>query len=98
MKLMYKDAPSKSNFKNNVITRIRAFHEQDLRKNADSEKLKYLNTSVLGLSGRHHPALSGIITVNHVKKSRYHIKMLVGDLFTYKMKSEQSGGSAHCRL
>ena len=53
---------------------------------------------MLGLSGRHHPALSGIITVNHVKKSRYHIKMLVGDLFTYKMKSEQSGGSPNCRL
>ena len=24
--------------------------------------------------------------------------MLIGDLFTYEMKSEQSGGSPHCRL
>ena len=97
-KLMNKDAPGRSKFKNDVMIRIRAFHEQDLRRNADPEKLKYFNTSVLGLSGRHHPALSGIITVNDVKKSRYHLKMLVGDLFTYQVKSEQSGGSPHCRL
>ena len=46
----------------------------------------------------HHPALSGIVTVNDVKKSRHHLKMLVGDLFTYEKKSEQSGGSPYCRL
>ena len=37
MQLMYKDAPSRSNFKNDVITRICAFHEQDLRKNAEQK-------------------------------------------------------------
>ena len=47
---------------------------------------------------KHHPALTGIITVTDVKKCRHHIKMLVGDLFTYVKKSERTGGSPHCRL
>ena len=97
--LMQKDPPSKSSFKNDLMPRIRAFHENDLRSHPDpDQKLKYLNVSVIGLSGRHHPALSGVLTVTDVKKSRSHIKMLIGDLFTYEMKSEQSGGSPHCRL
>ena len=95
--LFNSDAPGKTSFKNDVMSRIRAFHENDLRCNADPEKLKYFNISILGLSGRHHPALSGIITTDDVRKSRYHIKMLVGDLLTYEVKSEQSGGSPHCR-
>ena len=83
-----------------LLTRIKSFHENDLRSHVDpsSQKLKYFNLSMLGLSGRHHPALSGLVTVSDVRKSRYHLKMLVGDLFTYEIKSEQSGGSPHCRL
>ena len=50
------------------------------------------------MSGRRHPALSGLITTNDVKKSRSHLKMLIGDLLTYEKKSEQSGGSPNCRL
>ena len=73
------------------MPRIKAFHENDLRSHPDiGKKLKYLNVSVIGLSGCHHPALSGVLTVTDVKKSRSHIKMLIGDLFTYEMKSEQS--------
>ena len=97
--LLTRDPPTKSSFKNDVLTRIKAFHEYELRSHDDpSNKLKYLNVSLLGLSGRHHPALSGIVTVNDVKKSRHHLKMLAGDLFTYEKKSEQSGGSPFCRL
>ena len=97
--LLTRDPPAKSSFKNDVLTRIKAFHENELRSHDDpTNKLKYLNISLLGLSGHHHPALSGIVTVNDVKKSRHHIKMLVGDLFTYEKKSEQSGGSPFCRL
>ena len=51
-----------------------------------TNKLKYLNLFLLGLSGRHHPALSDIVTDNDVKKSRHHLKMLFGDLFTYEKK------------
>ena len=92
-------APSHSVFKETVITKITAFHENELRMHEDpGQKLKYFNVSLLGLSGRRHPSLSGIFTVTDVRKSRHHIKMLTGDLFTYEKKSEQSGGSPFCRL
>ena len=75
------------------------FHEQDLRRqNIENEKLKYLNISVLGLSGRHHAALSGLLTVIDVRKSRPNLKMLVGNFYTYEMKSNESGGSSPCLL
>ena len=97
---LLRDVESKTCFKNDVLTRIKAFHENDLRSHVDpsSQKLKYFNLSMLGLSGHHHPALSGLVTVSDVRKSCYHLKMFVGDLFTYEIKSEQSGGSLHCRL
>ena len=57
----------------------------------------FLNVSLSGLRGRHHPALAGIITTQEVQKSRIHIKMLAGDYFTYEVKSDQSGGLPHCR-
>ena len=59
--------------------------------------MKYLNMSLTGLRGRQHPALSNIVTTQEVKKSRIHIKMLVGDYYTYDVKSSRSGGSPHCR-
>ena len=58
----------------------------------------YLNINVKGLNGRVHPALSGIVSTQSVQKSRAHIKMLCSDVYTYKLKSEYQGGSAHCRL
>ena len=44
-----------------------------------------------------HPALSNIHTSHEVKKSQPHIKMLCGDYLTNEIKSNQSGGSSHCR-
>ena len=94
-----KDPPTKTIYKTDVNIRIQAFHENELRRNGTlNKKLKYFNVSMLGLSGRHHPALSGLVTTTDVQKSRFHLKMLVGDLYTYETKSEQSGGSPHCRL
>ena len=90
-----KDPPTKSTFKLSIEARIKAFHENELRSKSS---LKYFNVSLLGLSGRHHPALSGLVTTQDVRKSRAHIKMLIEDLYTYEIKSEQSGGSPHCRL
>ena len=99
LNLLKRDPISKSSYKSAISVRIKAFHEQELRcQNINNEKLKYLNISVMGLSGRHHAALSGLLTVMDVRKSRPHLKMLVGDFYTYEMKSEQSGGSSHCRL
>ena len=97
LELLKKDAPTKSTFKNDLMVRIRAFRESDLRIQAvPNEKLKFFNVSMIGLSGRHQPVLSGLLTVNDVKKSRHHLKMLAGDLYTYEVKSAQSGGSPHC--
>ena len=67
------------------------------RMQAVNSKMKYLNVSLSGLRGRHHPALANIITTTEVQKSRIHLKMLAGDYFTYEVKSDQSGGSPHCR-
>ena len=60
--------------------------------------MKYLNVSLSGLTGRHHPALSNLVTTRVVTLSRPHIKMLAGNYLIYKMKSEQSGGSPLCKI
>ena len=95
---MKTDPTSKSIFKENILTKICAHYERLLRDDASSNsKMKYLNVSLSGLRGRHHPALANIITTTEVQKSRIHLKMLAGDYFTYEVKSDQSGGSPHCR-
>ena len=69
-----------------------------MRQNSQSNSsMKYLNVSVTGLRGRHHPALSNQLTTLDVQKGRPHIKMLCSDYFTYEKRADQSGGSAHCR-
>ena len=86
-------------FKTDIDIRIRAFHENEMRiKARDSEKLKYFNASLYGLSGHPHPALSNLMNTVEVKKSRYHLKMLIGDLYTYEVKSQHSSGSPHCHV
>ena len=61
--------------------------------------MKYLHVELTGLRGKHHPAISDMITTSEVAKLRPHLKMLCGNLLTYGMKFEQSGlGSPHCRL
>ena len=96
---MQRDPPKKSSIKSDIDTRIKAFHENELRCKANgSDKLKYFNTSLLGLSGRPHPSIANLISRMEVKKSRFHLKMLIGDLYTYEVKSQQSGGSPHCRV
>ena len=60
----------------------------------NNSRMQYLNVSLSGLRGHHHPALTNIITTSEVQKCGIHLKMLAGDYFTYEMKS---GGSPHCR-
>ena len=94
-----RDPPSKSQYKEYILTKITAFHEKKLRiKSLSNSCMQYLNVSVSGLRGRRHPAISGLFTTEEVKHSRCHIKMLCGDYFTYSKKSNQSGGSPHCRV
>ena len=58
--------------------------------------MSFLNVSVTGLRGRHHPALSNQLTTSDVSKSRPHLKMLCQDYLTYEKRADQSGGSPHC--
>ena len=92
------DPPLKSTFKEYIRTKICVFYERTLREKAqNNSSMKYLNMSLTGRRGRQHPSVSNIVTTQEVKKSRIHIKMLVGDYYTYDVKSSRSGGSPHCR-
>ena len=94
-----KDPPSKSVYKELVATRITAYYEKNLRQAASTNsQMEYLNVSTNGLRGRHHPSLSNMITSREVKLSRPHLKFLSGNYLTYQVKSDQSGGSPHCRI
>ena len=92
------DPLSKSEYKENIQTKICAFYEKSLREEASNNSLmQYLNVSLTGLRGRRHPALSDIVTTREVQNCRIHLKMLAGDYFTYELKAIRSGGSPHCR-
>ena len=94
-----KDPPSKSVYKEMILTKITVYFERSLRLSAaKNSQINYLNVSTTGLRGRIHPALCIIITSYDVKLSRAHIKFLSGNYLTYKTKAEQSGGLPHCRI
>ena len=94
-----RDPPTKSFYKEYIATKITAYYENMLRQSANKNSLMtYLNVSTTGLRGRHHPALSNMITTCEVKLSRPHVKLLAGNYLTYKIKADQSGGSARCRI
>ena len=97
--LILSDPPPKHIYMENVKIKILAFYEKYLRTNAiKNSRMKYFNVSTIGLTGKIHPSVAGVMTTNEVKNMRPHIKMLTGDFLTYKIKSEQSGGSPHCRF
>ena len=94
-----RDPPTKSSYKELVTTKISAYYENMLRRLAiKNSQMKYLNVATLGLRGRHHPALSNLLTTHDVKLSRPHLKFLSGNYLTYKIRAEQSGGSPLCRI
>ena len=97
---LQRDAPKKSSFKETVVTKITAFHEQELRNKAKTnEYMKYMNVNLIGLMGKCHPCLAGIITTEEVKKLRPFLKFLTGDYLTYQKKYDQNNqGSPFCRL
>ena len=97
---LQRDPPSKSEYKEYVMTRITAFYENYLRDLArENSCMEFLHVGMTGLRGKHHPAIADIKTTEEVRKMRSHLKMLCGNLLTYAMKYEQTGlGSPHCRL
>ena len=93
------DPPSKAAYKELVATRITAHYERILRQAAvENTQMEYLNVSTTGLRGRHHLALSNMVTTREVQQSRPHLKFLSGNYLTYQTRSDQSGGSPHCRI
>ena len=92
------DLKTKTTYKENVITKITAFYEKELREMAaKNSRMRFLNVSLSGLRGRGHPALNNLNTTYDVEKSRHHLKMLSGDYYTFEAKALHSGGSSHCR-
>ena len=94
------DPPSRSEYKEYILTKITSFHEKELRQEAMTNScMKFLHVDLTGLRGKHHPAIANIKTTAEVAKLRPHLKMLCGNLLTYGQKFQQSGlGSPHCRL
>ena len=39
--------------------------------------MQYLNVSLLGLTGRAHPAITGVTTTHEVQKMRPHLKIYI---------------------
>ena len=80
-------------------TLITVHHEKELREAAENNsKMVWLNVKMLGLQGKPHPILQDVTTPHEVRQMRYQVKMLCGDLYTYSLRAQQSGGSPHCRL
>ena len=80
-------------------TAVTAFHEVALReKAAGNSKLNFLNVQTIGLTGRPHPVLSGVLTTREVPHLRIHIKMLSGDYPCYSYLGSDRNNDAECRL
>ena len=92
--------PEKSSYKELITTKIASFHEREMKMKAENNDLmQYMNVSLSGLRGRHHPSLSQVITTGEVKQLRPHLKFLTGDYLTYERKYNESGqGNPLCRI
>ena len=60
--------------------------------------MKYFNVTTLNLRGRHHLAISELVTSRSVHLARPHIKLLSGNYLTYGIRAQQNGGSPICRI
>ena len=91
--------PSKEVWRKDTTVKITAFHEKDLRERAArSNRLKYFNVQLFGLTGKPHPVLQHITETRQAFKSRSHIKLLTGDFVSYELLAAQRGTDPHCRL
>ena len=90
----------KERWKTLTKTAVAAFHERKLRLKAkNNSKLGFLNVQASGLiTGRPHPALSGIFTTRDVQRSRIHIKLLSGDYPSLSNLSHGNHQQSYCCL
>ena len=96
---LQRSPPSKEQFKELINTRVTAYFERELRKSAHENSLmQYFNVSTLNLRGRHHPAISGLITTRSINIAKAHLKLLSGNYLTFSTRARQTGGSPLCRI
>ena len=68
---------TKEDWRTTVHTKIRVYHERELRCQAlTNSKMRFLNVQTIGLSGRPHSALQGILTTRDTIKLRSHLQLL----------------------
>ena len=80
---LQRDHPSKSEYREHILTKVTAYHEGELRcLAARNSKMDYMNVSLTGLRGKQHTSLAKLINVDDMKKLRLHTKVLVGDYLT----------------
>ena len=80
-----------------VKTKITNWHENNLRYlSKTNSKMMYLQTDLLGLSGRPHPALLSINSTQDVKKLRVHLKFLTCDVSSSFLLSDSSSSCVFC--
>ena len=90
------DPPSRSEYKEYILTKITSFHEKELRQEAMTNScMKFLHVDLTGLRGKHHPAIANIKTTAEVAKLRPHLKMLCGNLLTYGQKFNSQAWGPH---
>ena len=89
----------KERWKTLIKTKVIACTEVSWReKAAKNSKLHFLNVQTLGLSGRPHPVLSGVLTTQEVMRSRVHVKMLCGDYPCYSYIGSDKNQDTYCKL
>ena len=91
---------SKSQRKELTATNVTVYAERKWRYLAlSNSKMEYFNVQLLGLSGRHHPALSNINTTRDVTKARLHLKFLTGDYLSFeRLARDIDDQDPRCRL
>ena len=60
--------------------------------------MEFLNVGLLGLSGKPHPIISGIIDSRDIPKLRIHLKFLTGDIVTGERLAKDKGSDPKCRI
>ena len=87
---LFRDPPSKSEYREYVLTKITAYYEHELREMARTNScMQYLHVEMTGLRGKHHPAITNITSPKEVQKMRPHMKMLCGNYLPTRQNSTQ---------
>ena len=90
---------SKDRWKTTIKTAVTTHTETVLRKKVENNsKLGFLNVKTLGLSGKVHPVLQGVLTTQEVLSSRVHVRILSGDYPCFAYTSNDVQTTKHCKL